>query len=155
VSFTVELTDTEMSICRMVGNMRTMVSRATSTRDQKIGPQSGINVDEDGAIAEYAFCKKFNIHFDLNIHTRAGSYDCVLKKKRIDVKSTRVRTGHLAVKLARNPDVDIFVLAIIDGNEVSFPGWANSEDVYQEHTIKDLGHGKGHCLTQDQLRKWK
>lgn len=155
MSFSVTLSPSEIAICRMIGNMRTLMSRATSTKDQKIGPQSGIEVDEDGLIAEYAFCKKWNIHLDFTIETRAGSYDCLLKKKRIDVKSTRIKSGHLAVKLAQNPDVDIFVLAIIDGNTVTFPGWANAEDVYQESTIKNLGHGEGHCLTQNQLRKWK
>jgi hypothetical protein len=155
VTYTVDLSDSEISVCRVIGNMRTIVARANSVGDQKIGPAHGSLVDEDGVIAEYAFCKLWNIHMDLTVRPRAGSYDCMLKKKRIDVKSTRVKSGHLAVKLARNEDVDVFVLAIIDGNQVIFPGWASAEDVYNDNTIKDLGHGKGHCLTQDQLRKWK
>ena len=155
MTITVELSDSEVAVCRVIGNMRTIVARANSVGDQKIGPQSGVNVDEDGVIAEYAFCKHWNIHMDLTVKPRAGSYDCLLKNKRIDIKSTRIKTGHLAVKLAKNEDVDIFVLAIIDGNKVIFPGYAASADVYREDNIKSLGHGNGHCLTQDQLRKWK
>ena len=113
----VELTDSEIAVCRVIGNMRTIDSRATCLGDQKIGPQSGVNLDEDGVMAEYAFCKHWNIHMELDIKPRAGTYDCLLKNKRIDIKSTRIKTGHLAVKLAKNEDVDIFVLAIIDGKK--------------------------------------
>lgn len=155
MSFTVTLSSSEMSMCNILGNMRHMVNRAGKTVDRQKGNQSALDIDMDGVIAEYAFCRHWNIFFDLSSQARSGSYDCLLNNKRIDIKSTRYATGRLIKTLKPNPDIDIYVLAIIDGNTVSFPGWISSENFIQEQNILNLSN-KGDCyaMTQDQLTSW-
>lgn len=106
-------------------------------------------------IAEYAFCKWQNVFCDLVPDPRSGSADCVLGGLGIDVKATRRSNGRLLVTLKHNPDVQVYVLAIIEGNMVRFPGYARREDICREENIVDLGHGKGYGLTQDKLRQFK
>ena len=61
MSFSVKLTEDDLNICRLLGNMRTLVARGNKVKDAKMGDISGFDIDEDGVIAEYAFCKHFNI----------------------------------------------------------------------------------------------
>lgn len=151
----VSLTDAEMITIKALGGMRALVGRTAGVTDRKMGNQSGLSIDEDGMMAEFAFCKHFNIFPDLVPGPRSGSYDCIYKGKRIDVKSTRHETGRLLATLKDNPDVDIYVLGIIDGQTVHFPGFALKSDLCREENITNLGHGQGYALNQDRLRAWK
>ena len=157
MSFIVQLTDLEIIACRMIGNMRTILNRSTSVKDKQIGKQDIHETDENGTTGEYAFCKSKNILFDISLNPRSGSYDCIYKGKRIDIKTTKYKNGSLVATKKINPDIDVFVLAIFDQtkNEITFPGFALAEDLYQEKNITDLGHGTGYVMQQEDLRKWK
>jgi hypothetical protein len=157
MSFTVTLTDDDLNICRILGNLRTLISRGNGIKDAKVADASGLDLDEDGLIGELAFCKHFNVFFDPTMYNRSGSADCVYNGHKIDVKSTRYSTGRLlaTLKKATVDDVSIYVLAIIDGRKVHFPGWAYAHELCKEENIKDLGRGKGYALDQNQLRPWK
>jgi hypothetical protein len=155
VTFVVKLSNTEIATCCMIGNMRSIVARSNNVEDKKMASLSGINVDEDGVIGEYAFCKEKNIFMDLVPSPRSGGYDCLYKGYRIDIKTTRHQNGRLLATTKVNTDIDIFVLAIINGTEVTFPGFALHAELYREENLRDLGHGTGYALDQDQLRKWK
>lgn len=145
----------EMLAAKLVGNMRTLCSRQSGIVDKKMGDQSGIQTDEDGAIAEMAFCKHWNIYFDPSVRPRSQGYDCILKGKRIDIKSTRHKDGHLVATMKINTDVDIFVLAIIDENKVTFIGMATASELYYTDNVKNFGFGDGYALPQSALRKFK
>lgn len=155
MSFVVTLTDLELLSCRMFGNMRTIFNRVASVKDKQMGTQAIYKTDEDGAIGEYAFCKHFNIMFDISMQPRSGSYDCIYKGKKIDIKTTRVAHGKLIATTKKNPDVDVFVLAIINSNQVTFPGYALSSEMYDDANLSDLGHGKSYVINQKNLRQWK
>lgn len=154
--FTVILTDAEVMFCKMAAGLRALTNRASNTKDAKIGTLSGLQMDEDGLLGEYAFCKKMNIFPDLIPSPRSGSSDCILKGKRIDVKTTRRINGRLLATMKNNDDVDVYVLAIIDetGTKVSFPGYATKKGLCAPVNQVDLGHGIGYGLTQDELRAW-
>ena len=155
MSFSVKLTEDDLNICRLLGNMRTLVARGNKVKDAKMGDISGFDIDEDGVIAEYAFCKHFNIFFDPSAYPRSGSVDCYYKGQKIDIKSTRHKTGRLLATLKKNEDVDVYVLAIISNNEITFPGWAYATELCQESNLKDLGYGNGYAMDQSQLNQWK
>ena len=156
MSFTVTLSTSEMAVCSMIGSMRHLISRANQVVDRQHGHQSALDIDTDGVISEYAFCKYWNIFLDLTIEPRSGSFDCVLNKKRIDIKSTRYATGRLIRTLKQTTDIDIYVLAIIDGNTVTFPGWITSDAFIQEENIMNLSN-KGDCYAVEQsgLTPWR
>lgn len=153
--FTVELTDAEIMFCKMAAGLRTITARAANVRDARMGDLSGLQMDEDGMIAEYAFCKKMNIFPDLIPGPRSGTCDCIMQGKRIDVKSTRRENGRLLATLKDNSDVDIYVLAIVADNKVRFPGFALKKDLCVKANEVELGHGIGYGMTQDKLRQWK
>ena len=151
----VELLDTELAIIRMIAATRTMTARSSNVKDAKMTSTSGLDIDFDGLMAEYAYCKHYNLFLGIDPAPRSGSYDCKHGQYRIDIKSTRYKNGRLVTTLKHNPDVDIYILAIIEGNTVEFVGYVKSEDLYQEENKKDLGRGIGYCLEQEQLLKLK
>lgn len=155
MTFTVTLSDAEMATCRLLGEMRSLVARGNSVKDRKMADTAGYEIDIDGMIAEYAFCKHFNIFPDLTPAPRSGSYDCIYINKRIDIKSTRYKTGKLLATTKHNDDVDVYVLAIISGNEITFPGYATKEKLINSNNLGNLGYGDGYILNQNQLTSWK
>ena len=150
----IALTDAECLMLKTLGGMRSLVARSAGVKDAKMGDQSGLEADIDGLMGEYAFCKWKNIIPDLIPAPRSGSSDCILKNQRIDIKTTRYKTGRLLATLKNNQDIDIYVLAILEDNTVDFVGWAKKKDLCQEKNIKNLGHGNGYCLDQNELRSF-
>jgi len=145
----------EIAICQMIGRMRSLIARSSGVKDAKIGDQDGAEADVIGMIAEYAFAKQFNVFPDLGLSPRSGSADGVIKDKRYDIKSTTYKTGKLLCTTKDNPDVDVYILAIVSGNEVNIVGWEYKDNLRKEENLIDLGHGKGYALTQDKLQKFK
>jgi len=151
----IKLAADEVTVCQMLGRMRSLIARNSGVKDAKIGDQDGAEADVLGVMAEYAFAKKFNTFPDLGLTPRSGSADGVLNGKRYDIKSTTYKTGRLLSTMKVNPDVDIYVLAVVDGNEVDLVGWAKKEELIKDENIVNLGHGKGYALTQDKLNIFK
>jgi hypothetical protein len=151
----VTLQPDEITVCQMLGRMRSLIARSSGVKDAKIGSQDGSEADVIGMMAEYAFAKRFNTFPDMGLTPRSGSADGVFNGKRYDVKATTYKNGRLLCTLKHNPDVDVYVLAIVDSNTVHFSGFAMATDLRQEQNLTDLGHGKGYALTQDKLRAFK
>lgn len=151
----VELSQAEVDMCVVLAAQRNMVARGNGVKDQQMGKQSALKTDFIGMVGEYAFCKHFNLFPDLAASPRSGSCDCTYKGIRIDVKSTDLETGRLLATIKENLDVDRYVLAIVQGKIVTFPGWVDRVDLIKEENIIDLGHGKGYAMTQEQLNPFK
>ena len=157
----VSISETEMLTINMFANLRAIGSRAWGVKDGKFADKSGSEIDFDGLLGEYAFCRQFNLFYDMMPVPRAGSYDCMYNDKRIDIKSTRYSTGVLIGKEHRNPDVDIFVLAILDlkkhGADVYFPGYALADELYKEKNLTFLkpdDKSPVYALSQSELIKF-
>ena len=148
----IELRPDEITVCEMIGRMRSLIARNAGVKDAKMGKHDGMSADVDGVMAEYAFAKQFNVFPDIGLSPRSGSFDGRYKGYRYDIKSTRYKTGKLLSTLKANPDVDMYILAIIDGSTINLAGWAFKDELIQESNIKDLGHGKGYVMNQEDLR---
>jgi len=143
----------EVQVCQMIGRMRTLIARGNGVRDAKMGNQDGSEADVMGMMAEYGFAKKMNVFPDLGLTPRSGSADGVMASgKRYDVKASKHKTARLLSTLKVNPDVDVYVLCVVDGSTLDFKGWAFKEELIREENKTDLGHGTGYALTQDKLR---
>ena len=142
-------------IASIVGGMRAMVNRRGGVSDKKIGPQNGLVADQDAILGELAFAMLNNVWPDLSMTPRSGSADGRVGKYRYDVKTTRRRDGRLVATLKTNPDVDVYVLAILDDEQVLFPGYALAAELCHESRITNLSHGPTYAMDQDQLRPWK
>jgi len=152
---TVVLTQEEIAMCHALGNLRTFTDRVVGVQDRQVGKNEPNEIDEDGVLAEFAFCKHWNIFFNPVPHPRKWSYDCMLKGRRIDIKSTRYKDCHLFGPKRRNEEIDIYVLAIIDGSSVHFPGYAFADDLYNDARIKTVGGRTSHAIHVSELTKWK
>ena len=144
----------EVTVCQMIGRMRSLIARSSGVKDAKMGDQDGAEADVIGMMAEYAFAKQFNVFPDLGLSPRSGSSDGIIKGKRYDIKATTYKTGKLLCTVKDNPDVDVYILAIVSGNEIDIAGWEYKENLRKEENLMDLGHGKGYALTQDKLQKF-
>lgn len=159
-SVIVTVSETEMLTINMFSGLRSIGARLAGVTDGKFANKTGVDVDFEGMLGEYAFCKHFNLFFDMMPTPRAGSYDCMYNGKRIDIKSTRYDTGVLIGKMQRNPDVDVFILAVLDfkksGLEVRFPGYAMADELYDEKNLtflKESDVSPVYALSQHELHK--
>ena len=150
----VALDQGEFMVCQNVGRMRSLIARHAGVKDAKVGSQDGADADVIGMVAEFAFAKRYNIFPDLGLSPRSGSCDGVVNGKRYDIKSTTYKNGKLLATIKGNLDVDVYVLAIVDGLAVDFIGYATSEQLRREENLLDLGHGQGYALSQEKLIKF-
>jgi len=151
----VQITEEMRALASILGAMRSLNARSHGVRDAKIGKQNGVDGDQLGILGELAFCQMHNVWPDIGLTPRSGSPDAVVKGYRWDVKTTSVQSGRLLATLKENPDVDAYALAIVDGEKVTFPGWAWKSDLINKDRVGDLGHGKGYVMQQRDLRPWK
>lgn len=144
----------EITVCQMIGRMRSLIARSAGVKDAKVGDQDGAEADVIGLMAEFAFAKQFNVFPDLGLSPRSGSADGIIKGKRYDIKATTYKSGKLLCTVKDNPDVDVYILAIVSNNEVNVVGWEYKENLRKDENLIDLGHGKGYALTQDKLQSF-
>ena len=152
----ITLSESEVYFLRIIASTRSMMSRSKKVVDQKFCDKSGFEIDFDGCLSEYAFCKWHNVHYDISFgDDTAGKPDCVYKNLTIDIKSTRYKTGRLVVKLKPQP-VDMYILAIVENDyTIRFAGYSRTEDLLKPENIRNLGTGDSYVLDQDQLLKFK
>jgi hypothetical protein len=151
----VKLDPDELAVCNLIGTNRSLIARASRVKDAKVGKQDGAKADIMGVMAEYAFAKEFNVFPDLGLVPRSGSADGEYKGFSYDIKSTHYKTGKLLCTQKDNPDVDIYILAIVSEPTVNLVGWAFKSELVKEQNLTNLGHGFGYALTQSELRKFK
>jgi len=150
----IELDVNEVNLCVFIGEQRSLIARANNVKDAKIGKQNGMDADIQGFKAEYAFAKHINVFPDFGLSPRSGSADGVTPKgNRYDIKSTHHKKGNLLSTLKVNPDVDVYILAVVQDNIVDLIGWAKKADLIKPENIVDLGHGKGYFLSRNMLNK--
>ena len=153
---TIELDASEMAVVQMLAAMRHGMNRSQSVNNSKVGPQSDYQTDLDGLVAEFAFCKWKNVWPDLSISPRSGGADCVVDGRTVDVKATRRQDGRLLAVTSKNADeAEIYVLAIVRDNSVTFAGWAFANELLDPQNILNLGHGPTYALDQSRLRVFK
>ena len=151
----VQLDNVDIIICQMVGRMRCMSNKAHGVKEGKRSNDKCEKINVEGFMAEYAFCKHFNLFPDFEIKPRSGSYDALYNGYRYDIKSTRHKNGRLIATTKVNPDVDIYILAILDDTEVEFIGYAFKEELIRPQNIKNLGYGDTYVLERNKLHKFK
>lgn len=149
----IELNPQEVLLAHSLAVARNNSCRSNGISDKQMGKQDPIQIDWDGALAELACGKILNCYPDLSISPRKGGVDLVSRTgKRIDVKATRYKDGKLAIHIDKNPEeVDIYILAVVDGNTVHIKGYINSQDAIKAENISDLGHGKSYVVPQSML----
>ena len=151
----VKLQPDEVLICEQLGRMRSIIARSSGVKDAKVGTQDGSEADVMGMKAEYAFAKQFNTFPDLGLTPRSGSADGKLKGYAYDIKSTTYKSGRLLATKKRKSRCRYVCAMYCDNSEVDIKGYAMKKDLIQPSNLKNLGHGEGYCMDQNQLTKFK
>jgi methionine-rich copper-binding protein CopC len=153
----ISMTPSETAIAQVLAVMRNTNARHNNVTDKQVSKQSPIEIDRDGVLSEMAFGKAFNLYPDLAVKSTRSGVDLVGKNgNRIDVKSTRYKAGRLIIHIDKPLDeVDIYALAIVDGDNVDLVGYIKATDAMKKENIKDLGYGDVYVIEQDALIKFK
>ena len=153
----ISMTPSETAIAQVLAVMRNTNARHNNVTDKQVSKQSPIEIDRDGVLSEMAFGKAFNLYPDLAVKSTRSGVDLVGKNgNRIDVKSTRYKAGRLIIHIDKPLDeVDIYALAIVDGDNVDLVGYIKAIDAMKKENIKDLGYGGVYVIEQDALIKFK
>ena len=151
------MTPSESAIALTLAVMRNTTARQNNVADKQMGKQDPIQIDRDGILAEMAFGKQFNLYPDLSVYPRKGGADLITHKgMKIDVKATRYKSGRLLIHIDKPvEEVDIYVLGIVDGDDVDLVGYIKSAEAIQPQNLNDLGHGSGYVIEQSDLKKFK
>jgi hypothetical protein len=150
----INLSTSELFVCRMLGMMR----RSTAMNrvgDQQMGDQDTWAIDIDGVVGEFCVAKALNLCPDFSVSVRSGGSDLVTHDKQtIDVKTTRVKGGRLLATLKKaDASCDLYYLVIVDDFGGDLVGYINKEKLFVEENKKDIGHGIGYIMSQDQLNR--
>jgi hypothetical protein len=153
----VNMTPSESAIALTLAVMRNTTARQNNVADKQMGKQDPIQIDRDGILAEMAFGKQFNLYPDLSVYPRKGGADLITHNgMKIDVKATRYKSGRLLIHIDKPvEEVDIYVLGIVDGDDVDLVGYIKSAEAIQPQNLNDLGHGSGYVIEQSDLKKFK
>ena len=151
------MTPSESAIALTLAVMRNTTARQNNVADKQMGKQDPIQIDRDGILAEMAFGKQFNLYPDLSVYPRKGGADLITHNgMKIDVKATRYKSGRLLIHIDKPvEEVDIYVLGIVDGDDVDLVGYIKSAEAIQPQNLNDLGHGSGYVIEQSNLKKFK
>ena len=153
----VNMTPSESAIALTLAVMRNTTARQNNVADKQMGKQDPIQIDRDGILAEMAFGKQFNLYPDVSVSPRKGGADLITHNgMKIDVKATRYKSGRLLIHIDKPvEEVDIYVLGIVDGDDVDLVGYIKSAEAIQPQNLNDLGHGSGYVIEQSDLKKFK
>lgn len=152
MNYTVTLSDHEQHILKYLAQKRQDENIKNNVKNTTVSNRNGYELNQQGLFAEYAFCKLYNLHLDLNYNIRSGSYDCLYKSTRIDIKSSDKEWHNLIAYIKVNPDVDVYVLAIVIENVVSFKGWLYKQEFILNANIKDINGVPTYFYNQEELR---
>ena len=154
----IKLNSIEQKIVEYIGKARYVSARGKGFDDKQIGDQDKIGIDIDGFGGELAFCKAFNIMPSFIIG-ETDKEDCVASDgTRVDVKTTRYKTGSLLAPITKKvDDVDVYFLVVKLSEEIfNVIGWQDSknvicEDAYDRHQNDSRFNGEGYCVYQEDL----
>jgi hypothetical protein len=152
----VELSHSEVHSIRNIASTRTLIMRNSYREDKKISNRDAYEIELDGCLSEYAFCKWHNIHWDIEFNMGTnGKPDCIYNDLKVDVKSTRSENPVLMIKNNASP-MDIYVLAqVISEYKINFVGYAREEDIKKAENIVTFNGTDMYRLTVDKLLKFR
>ncbi len=149
----VQLQHSEISFIYAIASLRyhEMLLNDANKSNKKFTDKSFIDIIIDGTLSEYAYCKHYNLFFNI---ADLYQYDIMHKKSRIDIKSTRLKNGKLVTPIKDYNHVDYFVLAIVSDSCITFVGYIETAEFIKPDNIRELIKGKPcYCLEQNQLNK--
>ena len=150
------LSEADFAYCKVIAGIRRMANRGRGTGNYfDLGCGQNNTNEELGVLAEYAFCKYFNIFFDGTFAGKDAGYDCILHGKKIDIKAIDSPDKNLVAYIKQeNAQIDLYVLILVEDDQPAIVGWIEKDRFIQDFNKRDLGYGERYFLPQDQLNQW-
>jgi hypothetical protein len=126
----IELTASEMMVAAQIGCRRNIES-VLSKRSDIIGLSNGWENDIEGALAETAFAKHFNMWLDPNL-SKFGTKDV----GEWHIRSTKHENGHLCIH--PNEYEGKYVLMVGRLNHWRIAGWIDASEGRQEQFLRTM-----------------
>jgi hypothetical protein len=151
------LSPQEARIAKWIGTQREInaLEQGAENKD-KICGRGGIENHVLGFQGEFAFCKMVNLFPDFTPVVRKGGYDFMtVNGIPGDVKTTDHPNGDLmfvSMKCEENKDYEIFVFMVKSGDEYTYRGWIERDEVFIDRFLTDIGKGPCYCVHMDYLR---
>ena len=147
----VVLSEAEQRLASFIGKARHLCSREQGIKDLRRGDKPADLIDREGAAAEIAFCKAFNIYPDLDVGEKKV-VDCTLSSGHtVDVKWTSRPEGMLITVPWKKPKVDIFALVVGTMPEYRIAGWMLATELIKEERLRFVGNNNVYAATQGEL----
>lgn len=147
----VVLSEAEQRLASFIGKTRHLSSREQGIKDLRRGDKPADLIDREGAAAEIAFCKAFNIYPDLDVGEKKV-VDCTLSSGHtVDVKWTSRPEGMLITVPWKKPKVDIFALVVGTMPEYRIAGWMLATELIKEERLRFVGNNNVYAATQGEL----
>jgi hypothetical protein len=148
----ITLNEPEQRLARYLAALRYAHNRRKGAINGRVGTQSDEVTDLEGAGAELAFCKIFNIWPDTEIGERPD-HDAILKDgRRVDVKATRHPHGHaIAVRKKLSHPPDVYALMVGTFPTYRYAGMIPASKLLCEEKLTDFGYGATFAARQDEL----
>jgi hypothetical protein len=154
----ITLKPSEYATAVYLTSVREFVNRDYGVNDRQMGKDDGFQIGVDGLVAEIAVCKYFNVYPDLSFEPRAGGADCIIKGRRVDVKSTKPGRDRVYIPdwKANNP-IDRYIYCYVDFRSVEILGWFAPKDIFRGDNLEpspreNVNH---HVLFLENLRRFE
>lgn len=136
--------------------MREQPKREMKVATRKVSEnRSDEDIDYLGVLAEMAISKLLKTPLVKNRLIRGDDgYDILWKKKRIEVKYTYHKRGHLMVRNRDKCTADKYVLLTGDENRMAVLGWIDKDEFLKKGVLKDFGYGNNFVIEQEKLHHW-
>ena len=153
----VNLSRSELVFCFNLASFRYHANVIGKVRENMKGNRHPYEINVDGVISEYAFCKYFNIFLNCDTEPRSGGFDALLNGTRFDIKSTRHQNGRLYLHQKVNRIVDYYALAIISEDllSVDFKGYITYHAAKSEEYATVSNGEILYIISQEHLTKFK
>jgi hypothetical protein len=139
-------------------SVRDFVNRDFGVNDKQMGKDDGFQIGVDGLVAEIAVCKHFNVFPDLSFDPRSGGIDCMIKGKKVDVKSTKPGKERVYIpEWKKQNDIDIYIYCYVNFRNVQILGWFSPQYIFRDDNIEQSQREgiKHHVLFLKDLKKFK
>jgi hypothetical protein len=153
------LTDTEVEICELIGQIRN-IKTSQKCAEQIQSNRNPIQISIDGVLSEYIIAKHKGWFFDLNCDVRKFGADLVANTGHlIDVKSTRKIGGDMNIRHThKDKNYDYYILVELDDrNNGTIIGIASrSIAIADENIEKSIYTGEPfYKVPRTKLKSWQ
>ena len=153
---TIVLKPSEYATAVYISSVREFVNRDYGVNDRQMGRDDGFSIVVDGFVAEMAVCKHFNVCPDLSFEPRAGGHDCMIRGKKVDVKSTKPGKERVYIpEWKKDNGIDRYVYCYVNFRTVDILGWFAPQDIFREDNLEPSPRAgvNHHVLNLKNLRK--